>query len=55
MEDRYLSKAKRVDNGEWAQGNLIQNCDATDGWEANPYVLVIEFVKIDKPEEIQNA
>lgn len=33
MEDRYLSKAKRVDNGEWAQGNLIQNCDATDGWE----------------------
>ena len=25
------------------------------GWEANPYVLVIEFVKIDKPEEIQNA
>ena len=25
------------------------------GWEANPYVFVIEFVKIDKPEEIQNA
>lgn len=25
------------------------------GWEANPYVFVIEFMKIDKPEEIQNA
>lgn len=34
MEDRYLFKAKRVDNGEWVQGNLIQSCDATDGWEA---------------------
>lgn len=34
MEDRYLYKAKRLDNGEWVQGNLIQSCDATDGWEA---------------------
>ena len=25
------------------------------GWNANPYVFVIEFVKIDNPEEIQNA
>lgn len=25
MEDRYLFKAKRVDNGEWVIGNLIQN------------------------------
>lgn len=25
MEDRYLFKAKRVDNGEWVTGNLIQN------------------------------
>ena len=32
--DRYLYKAKRLDNGEWVQGNLIQSCDATDGWEA---------------------
>lgn len=23
MEDRYLSKAKRVDNGEWVQGYLF--------------------------------
>ena len=25
MEDRYLFKAKRLDNGEWVMGNLIQN------------------------------
>lgn len=23
MEDRYLFRAKRIDNGEWAQGHLI--------------------------------
>ena len=34
MADRYLFKAKRLDNGEWVQGNLIQSCDATDGWES---------------------
>lgn len=34
MEDRYLFRAKRIDNGEWVQGNLIQSCDATDGWES---------------------
>ena len=34
MEDRYLFKGKRLDNGEWVQGNLIQSCDATDGWES---------------------
>lgn len=25
MEDRYLFKAKRLDNGKWITGNLIQN------------------------------
>lgn len=25
MEDRYLFRAKRIDNGEWVEGNLIQN------------------------------
>lgn len=34
MEDRYLFKAKRLDNGEWVIGNLIQSCNATDGWES---------------------
>lgn len=33
MENRYLFRGKRIDNGEWVQGNLIQSCDATDGWE----------------------
>lgn len=34
MQDRYLFKAKRVDNGEWVIGNLIFSEDALDGWEA---------------------
>ena len=34
MQDRYLFKAKRLDNGEWVIGNLIRNSDAEDGWEA---------------------
>lgn len=34
MENRYLFRAKRTDTGEWVQGNLIQSCDATDGWES---------------------
>lgn len=25
MEDRYLFRAKRIDNGEWIVGDLIQN------------------------------
>lgn len=25
MENRYLFRAKRIDNGEWVTGNLIQN------------------------------
>lgn len=34
MEDRYLFRGKRIDNGEWVTGNLIQSSDAEDGWEA---------------------
>jgi uncharacterized phage protein (TIGR01671 family) len=34
MNDRYLFKAKRVDNGEWVQGNLILSNDAEDGYRA---------------------
>lgn len=33
MEDRYLFKAKRIDNGEWVQGNLVYSEDSEDGWE----------------------
>lgn len=34
MENRFLSRAKRIDNGEWVQGNLIRSSDAEDGYEA---------------------
>lgn len=34
MNDRYLFKAKRVDNGERVQGNLILSNDAEDGYRA---------------------
>ena len=34
MENICLYRGKRIDNGEWAEGNLIQNSDAEDGWEA---------------------
>lgn len=33
MEDRCLCRAKKIDNGEWVIGNLIQSSDAEDGWE----------------------
>ena len=34
MENRYLYKAKRIDNGEWVIGNLVLSEDCEDGWEA---------------------
>lgn len=34
MENRHLYRAKRIDNGEWVQGNLIRSSDAEDGYEA---------------------
>lgn len=33
MEDRYLFRGKRIDNGEWVQGNLVHSEDSEDGWE----------------------
>lgn len=27
MENRYLFKAKRIDNGEWVQGNYVNGLD----------------------------
>lgn len=29
-----LFKAKRIDNGEWVEGNLVLSKDAEKGWEA---------------------
>lgn len=34
MRDRYLYRAKRIDNGEWTQGNLIWSNDSEVGYEA---------------------
>lgn len=34
MEDRYLFKAKRLDNGEWVQGNLVLSEDADKEYKA---------------------
>ena len=34
MEDRYLFKAKRLDNGEWVQGNLVWSDDTDDDYKA---------------------
>lgn len=57
------SPENEYDRIHTARENFIEIWDSTIkksdfdhyGWEANPYVFVIEFVKIDKPEEIQNA
>lgn len=33
MQERYLCRAKRIDNEEWVEGNIIQSGDAEEGWE----------------------
>ena len=33
MQERYLCRAKRIDNKEWVEGNIIQSGDAEEGWE----------------------
>ena len=33
MQDRYLFRGKRTDNGEWVEGNLVHSEDSEDGWE----------------------
>lgn len=47
MEDRYLFKVKRVDDGEWVRGNLIYTFTGT------PYIVaeydhIINFISIDE-------
>ena len=34
MENRFLFRGKRIDNGEWVKGNLIRSNDAEVGYEA---------------------
>lgn len=33
MNDRYLYRAKRTDNGEWVEGNLVYSEDSVDDYE----------------------
>lgn len=46
MEDRYLFKGKRVDNGEWVIGNLITNVFFRLG-QSIPYILCLDKAKYD--------
>ena len=46
MEDRYLSKAKRLDNGEWVIGNLITNVFFRLG-QSIPYILCPDKAEYD--------
>lgn len=34
MKNRDLCRGKRLDNGEWVEGNIIQSGDTEEGWEA---------------------
>ena len=34
MNDRYLYRAKRTDNGEWVEGNIIWSDDINDDYKA---------------------
>ena len=34
MNDRYLYRAKRTDNGEWVEGNLVWSDDAVNDYKA---------------------
>ena len=46
MEDRYLFKAKRVDNGEWVEGYLIyakKDCYVCE----NPYECMSEYSSLN--------
>lgn len=42
MKDRYLLKAKRLDNGEWVQGCYIYNVDRDCGESLNEFAHRIQ-------------
>lgn len=45
MEDRYLFKAKRVDNGEWVQGNILLDIEKNKPFETYR-IYPIDYVDI---------
>lgn len=49
MSDRYLYKAKRTDNGEWVEGNLIRNKDHSFIAEPVKFSYVGYCYECDRP------
>ena len=39
MEDRYLFKAKRVDNGEWVEGQYVNTCYPKDCKKTGHFIV----------------
>ena len=54
MEDRYLFKGKRVDDGEWVVGNLITNVFFRLG-KSIPYILCPDKAEYDCFEEFSKG
>lgn len=52
MEDRYLYKAKRKDNGEWVTGSLITyedgTCKITVNYLESNVVIVLSSYEVDR-------
>lgn len=48
MKDRYLFKAKRIDNGEWVQGNLFIEENRAEITRGTCNGVGIEGVAVDK-------
>lgn len=40
MEDRYLFRAKRIDNGEWAVGQYVNTCYPGNDKETRHFIVV---------------
>lgn len=53
MEDRYLFKAKRTDNGEWIIGNLIQSL--TRSWISSEQEDKIRLRSISRTQALWNS
>lgn len=51
MNDRYLFRGKRMDNGEWIVGSLAQN-KRKDGFMSGCYIMPEIFVASDSKGEL---
>lgn len=47
MEDRYLFKAKRIDNGEWVQGALLLHDDTATIFNQHPADGSLQGFEVD--------